>query len=91
MKKICQSCSTVLIQGKADYRGTELKGERSDKYCNRCYLNGKFQNPDMTLEQMIEQNAKAVTEAKMGKFKKWLFLKSQPKILKNLERWRNGQ
>ena len=32
--------------------GTESDGTKSTKYCKYCYVEGKFVNPDMTLEEM---------------------------------------
>jgi hypothetical protein len=33
---------------------------KSDEYCLYCYQNGKFTQPDITLEEMIEQTSKAI-------------------------------
>jgi hypothetical protein len=39
---------------KADPRGggTNADGSRSSEYCSLCYENGKFHNPDMTVDEM---------------------------------------
>lgn len=49
-KIFCQSC-TMPIDNIED-RGTERDGSRSKEYCKYCYQNGKFTDPDMTLEKM---------------------------------------
>lgn len=49
----CQSCSMPL-EKKDDY-GTELDGSKSARYCHFCYKSGRFTEPDITMEQMIEK------------------------------------
>lgn len=49
-KIFCQSC-TMPIDNATD-RGTEKDGSKSSDYCKYCYQNGKFTEPDMTLEKM---------------------------------------
>lgn len=48
----CQSCSMPML--KPEDFGTNEKGFKVNDYCNFCYQNGKFTNPDITLEQMID-------------------------------------
>ena len=88
MKKVCQSCGMPLLQGQADYRGTELDGSRSDKFCNRCYLNGKFQEENLTLEMLIQGGLNEIDRSNMNKFKKWIMKKSYPHYVSKLERWK---
>ena len=38
--------------------GTGADDSKSEKYCVYCYKDGKFTQPDATLEQMIEISAK---------------------------------
>ncbi|WP_135611599.1 zinc ribbon domain-containing protein [Methanococcoides sp. AM1] len=54
----CQSCGMPLEKDE-DF-GTNADGSKSDEYCNYCYQNGKFTQPDITLEEMIEQCSKAI-------------------------------
>jgi hypothetical protein len=49
----CQSCSMPLDQPE-DF-GTDPAGYRVNDYCRHCYQHGAFTNPDITLEQMIDQ------------------------------------
>ncbi len=46
----CQSC-TMPIDNMGN-RGTEKNGEKSSEYCKYCYEDGRFTEPDMTLEKM---------------------------------------
>lgn len=86
MKKHCQSCGMPLKQGQADLRGSEISGTRSEVYCNRCYLNGKFTN-DMTVDEMIDFNINLIKQSKENKFKKWLLIRSYPAMIRRLKRW----
>ena len=64
--------------------GSEAGGGKSATYCSKCYANGKFVNPDMTLPQMM-----ALVEGKLremhfpGFMARWM-VKGTPQ----LERWR---
>ncbi len=88
MKNVCQSCGMPMLQGQADRRGTEADGTRSDTYCNLCYLNGKFQQPGITMEEMIQLGLKGIENSNDNKFKKWMMKKSYPMMVKNLGRWK---
>ena len=52
----CQSRGMPLKQ--PELFGNEADGSKSEKYCVYCYKDGKFTQPDATLEQMIEISAK---------------------------------
>jgi hypothetical protein len=80
-KQMCQSCGRPL---KDEVKGTEKDGSLSEKYCNLCYENGAFIDPDITLEQMQETCVKAMREMHFPKFLAKRVAKSQ---LPKLERW----
>jgi len=40
---------------KAELFGTNKDGTRSNEYCTYCFQNGKFREPEMTLQQMIDK------------------------------------
>ncbi len=88
MQKVCQSCGMPLKQGQGDFRGTEADGTRSEKYCTRCYLQGKYVDPNLTKEQLISITMAELDKSDMNKFKKWMLKKVYPKQLNALERWR---
>jgi hypothetical protein len=46
-----------------DLLGTEADSSKSEKYCVYCYQDGKFTQPDITLEQ-VELSAKGWSETK---------------------------
>ncbi|OGW43318.1 MAG: hypothetical protein A2132_07400 [Nitrospirae bacterium RBG_16_43_11] len=80
---ICQSCG-MAIQDPNDF-GTTASGAKNLSYCRYCFLNGKFTDPDITLEQMIEKctgiaatkknmtedKAKEIVSDYMPKLKRW--------------------
>lgn len=49
-KLFCQSCTMPI--DKMEDRGTEKDGSKSSEYCKYCYHDGKFTDPNMTLEKM---------------------------------------
>lgn len=59
--KVCQSCG-YPIQKEED-KGTNADGTRNDEYCSMCYMNGEFTQPNITMEEMIEQSAKGWSDA----------------------------
>jgi hypothetical protein len=64
--------------------GTEADGSKSKDYCNLCYQNGKFIQPDMTAEQMQSFVKGKLKEMRMPGFLAGMFTKNIPK----LKRWK---
>ena len=54
-ENVCQSCCKPLDQ--AELVGTEANEEKSQDYCIYCYKEGKFTQPDATLDVMINISA----------------------------------
>ncbi|WMI72224.1 zinc ribbon domain-containing protein [Aminobacterium sp. MB27-C1] len=52
MKKFCQSCGMPLDD--SSLLGTEKDGSPTHDYCIYCYKEGAFEEPDITMEEMIE-------------------------------------
>jgi len=76
----CQSC--CMPMGKPEQFGTEADGARSQEYCCYCWKDGKFTDPDVTMEQMIEKvggmikgmpeaQAREIAETYIPKLKRW--------------------
>ena len=62
-EKFCESCGAPMGALDEMYGpGTESDGSRSADYCNVCYVDGKFTNPDTTLEEQIESIAAVMTK-----------------------------
>ncbi len=53
MNDYCQSCGMPMNVEGATY-GLEKDGTKSKDYCKYCYINGEFNNPDETMNEMIE-------------------------------------
>ena len=64
--------------------GTNTDGSKSNMYCSKCYENGTFVNPNMTVEQMQELVKGKLKEFGFPGFIAGFFTKG---ILK-LERWK---
>jgi hypothetical protein len=57
---VCQSCGMPLIDD--GDRGTEADGTPSPVYCQYCYTNGQFTEPDLTLDGMLDRAATVLSE-----------------------------
>jgi hypothetical protein len=51
----CQSCGMPMV--KPEDFGTNADGSKQKEYCHFCFQNGKFTEPNLTKEQMIEKVA----------------------------------
>ncbi len=63
--------------------GTEAGGSKSADYCNLCYKDGKFTQPDMTAEKMQAFVKGKLKEMRIPGFMTGMFTKNIPK----LKRW----
>ena len=85
MPKQCQSCGMPLQTERAgDCRGSEKDGSKSSKWCQLCYLDGAFINPDCTLDEMKDIVDTALREQGRGKIMRMMALSQIPR----LDRWR---
>lgn len=80
--KNCQSCGMPLKQD-PEKGGTNADGSKNEMYCSYCYQNGKFTQPDFTVEQMQSFCMVKMQEMKFPKPIAWLFTRGIPK----LKRW----
>ncbi len=87
MEKFCQSCMIPLNQKELDNRGTEKDGSKSNEYCNLCYSNGEFIDPNITYEEILQRGIKGIEQSEGSKIKKWFMIKSYPSMLKKAKRW----
>ena len=60
----CQSCGMPME--KPEDFGTNADGTRSNDYCQFCFQNGKFTDPNITMEQMIDKVAGFAKQMKMS-------------------------
>ncbi len=84
--KNCQSCAIPLSKDpKGVGGGLNVDGQPSHKYCSYCYQNGKFLQPDITVEEMQVFVKNKLKE--MGGFLK-MFAGVYTKGIPKLERWK---
>ncbi|WOO87633.1 zinc ribbon domain-containing protein [Mollicutes bacterium LVI A0039] len=86
--KLCQSCAMPLFDKNDDLRGTEKNQTKSEKYCFRCYRNGKYIEPMIAFEDMVSRGITAMENSNANRFKKFLMRKSYPTLLRQLDRWK---
>lgn len=82
-QKICQSCGMDL---KLDNRYIVTSEEERKKinYCNYCYEDNKFREPDLTYNEMIAKLKNRLKEFGANKIETYFYLVR----IKNLDRWR---
>jgi hypothetical protein len=71
----CQSCGMPLRQDP----------KAGKKYCSYCYVDGKFTQPDMTVEEMKAFCVEKLREMKIPRFVGRFLVRN----LHKLERWRS--
>jgi len=82
---ICQSCAT-LIRRPEEF-GTGADGRRIDAYCLRCFRNGRFVEPQLTLKEMIHRVAE---EMRLGGLSEYSATREIADAISKLGRWRQG-
>lgn len=55
----CQSCHMPLDPG---FFGSNADGSVNREWCRFCFKDGAFTNPDLTVEQMIEESIRHLTK-----------------------------
>jgi hypothetical protein len=78
----CQSCGMPLSKD-PQRGGTEADGTTSPEYCSHCYAAGKFTDPGISAQQMIEKVQGKMKEMHIPGFLARKFTKDIP----NLKRW----
>ena len=67
-----------------DCRGSEADGTKSETWCSLCYVEGRFMNPDCTLEEMIGIVDDALRREKAS----WIMRRLARRQVPRLGRWR---
>ena len=78
----CQSCGMPLSKDEKG-GGTEADGSKSMEYCSHCFLNGKYTEPDLTMDQMTGKVLDKMKQMYIPGF----VAKSFTKDIPNLKRW----
>jgi hypothetical protein len=80
---VCQSCAALVRH--PEEAGTTSVGRRDDTYCRRCYGNGRFVEPRLTLEEMVHRVAEDLLTRGMSAYSAGAEL---AETIAGLERWR---
>jgi len=67
--------------------GTEKGGAQNSEYCVYCYEDGRFKQPDLTMEAMIEICVPRMKEGGMKEEEARAMISG---LLPNLKRWRGN-
>jgi len=86
MQSYCQSCGMPLVE--EALLGTEKDGDKILEYCIYCYEGGKFKQPQLTVEEMIEICVPHLKEGGMPENEARNMLTS---FLPSLRRWRKSE
>jgi len=78
----CQSCSMPM--NKPEDSGTNADGSKNKEYCQYCYQKGRFTEPNITMEQMIEKCIGIMKQMKMPKDQ----IEKTRLFIPMLKRWR---
>ena len=82
-RKNCQSCGMPLKQDPKG-GGTNADRSKSERYCSYCYADGRFTQPDITLDEMKAFVVEKMREMKIPRFMGRLLARN----LHKLERWK---
>jgi len=81
----CQSCGMPME--KPEDFGTNTDGSKSEDYCHFCFQNGKFTEPNITMDQMNDKVAGfMVTQSKMPETQAKEMAKT---FIPKLKRWQS--
>ena len=88
-EKFCESCGAPMGALDEMYGpGLEADGTPSPDYCNVCYENGQFTNPNITLQEQIESIADIMVKS-FG-FDPVDAMEQCKQGIPNLKRWKNA-
>ena len=80
----CQSCGMPLSKDEKG-GGTEADGRKSAEYCSHCYVGGRFTEPALTVDQMVDKVRGKMKQMHIPGFLAKYFTKNIP----DLKRWAN--
>jgi hypothetical protein len=82
----CQSCAMPMEKPKMF--GTQTDGSESEDYCTYCFRNGRFTEPDISMEEMIDRCASIMEQHKIMPEKQARDLMA--KTIPALKRWQRS-
>lgn len=81
--KECQSCGMPLKRDEQG-GGSNADGSKSTVYCSHCYVDGRFVDPTISMEQMREKVKAKLIDFGIPSFLCWIFTRKTARLL----RWR---
>lgn len=78
----CQSCGMPMSEDPGQ-GGTDATGAKTTEYCSKCYQQGQFTDPSLTLDQMKEKVKSKMKEMHIPGFMANWFMKD----MASLKRW----
>ena len=78
----CQSCGMPLSKG-ALGGGTNADGSRTREYCSHCYREGRFTEPNLSVDEMMAKVERRLREMHIPGFLARRFTRNIPE----LRRW----
>lgn len=81
---ICQSCAMPIT--KEELYGTNADSSKNEEYCIYCYQKGKFTEPNLTIEMMVEKAAPFLAKEQNIGLEKAKELLTE--AIKSLKRWK---
>jgi hypothetical protein len=78
----CQSCSMPMT--KPEDFGNDADGSQNSDFCHYCFQNGRFTEPDITMERMIEKCAAILEQMQVSDIE----IEQTKKFIPMLRRWR---
>lgn len=84
-QRYCQSCGMPMNE---ELYGTEKDNSKSHDYCIYCYENGKFKQPNLTMDEMIEVSIPFMKQKGMKEEEARELMKN---CLPNLKRWNKNE
>ena len=83
----CQSCAMPM--DKPELLGTKADGAKSEEYCTYCYQEGRFTQPDISMQGMIDKCVAIIGQSNLMSEDQARDLMS--KAIPTLKRWRKAE
>ena len=82
----CQSCAMPME--KPEMFGTHADGSKSEEYCAYCFQEGKFTEPEISMQEMIDKCVTIMNQRKIMSEDKARDLMA--KTIPSLNRWKTA-
>jgi hypothetical protein len=83
----CQSCAMPMK--KHELFGTMADGSKSEEYCTYCFQEGKFTEPDISMQEIIDRCVAIIGQRKIMTEDQARDLMTQ--AIPTLKRWRKAE